>query len=60
MTGLNVTASAILSAYELRKRRGESNERNEVRSHLPATSGMIRQQPAIFDAPDDFNDELTF
>jgi|694.fasta_scaffold68976_5 single-strand DNA-binding protein len=60
MTGLNVTASAILSAYELRKRRGESNERNEFRAYLPSTSGMARQQPAIFDAPGDFNDELAF
>jgi single-stranded DNA-binding protein len=60
MTGLNVTASGILSAYELRKRRGEGNERPEVRSHLPSTSGTARPQPAIFDAPDDFDDEVSF
>jgi single-stranded DNA-binding protein len=60
MTGLNVTASAILSAYELRKRRVEGNERPEVRSHLPSTSGTARPQPAIFDAPDDFDDEVSF
>jgi single-strand DNA-binding protein len=60
MTGLNVTASAILSAYELRKRRGKGNERPEVRSHLPSTSGTARPQPAIFDAPDDFDDEVSF
>lgn len=60
MTGLNVTATAVLSAYELRKRRGESNDRNEVRAHLPHKSGVARRQPAIFDAPDDFNDDLTF
>lgn len=60
MTGLNVTATAILSAYDLRKRRGEIGGQNSMRTNRPNPPGSFPQQAAIFDAGDDFDDELSF
>lgn len=60
MTGLNVTVTALLSAYELRKRRGDPSERNEVRTNVPSSAPSARQQPAIFDETGDWNDEISF
>lgn len=60
MTGLNVTATAILSAYDLRKRRGENSGHTAMRANKPNPQGAVPQRAAIFDAADDFDDELSF
>lgn len=60
MTGLNVTATALLSAYDMRKRRGEGSGHYPVRANNPNAPGAVRQQAAIFDAADDFDDEVSF
>ena len=60
MTGLNVTVTALLSAYDIRKRRGETGERNEARSNVPPPAPSPRQQPAIFDESGDWSDEISF
>lgn len=51
--GLNVTVTGILTAYQIRQRRGDAT---------PATPGNQKsgEPPARFDQADDFVDEISF
>jgi len=58
-TGLNVTVTGVLSAYEVRKRRGESDDRPAHSSDDTGTR-KINERPALFDQAGDFEDEISF
>jgi len=58
MTGLNVTVSGILSAYERRKRSGEPERQSDDREQALSYGRLVnpRTQPA----EEDLNDDLGF
>ncbi len=59
MTGLNVTASGILSAYDRRKRSGESERQSDDQDHTLSYGRLVnpsQNQPA----EEDFSDDLRF
>ena len=61
-TGVNVTVNGVLTAYQIRQKRGESSEPPGDRSSTPAPAPRIprQTQPAIFSGAEDFDDEPVF
>lgn len=58
-TGVNVTVNGVLTAYQIRQKRGEPVETPADRpiSHLSVPRINRQPQPAIFAGADDFDDE---
>ena len=58
-TGVNVTVNGVLTAYQIRQKRGEPVETPSDRpiSHLSVPRINRQPQPAIFAGADDFDDE---
>ena len=58
-TGVNVTVNGVLTAYQIRQKRGEPVETPAERpiSHLSVPRINRQPQPAIFAGADDFDDE---
>ena len=58
-TGVNVTVNGVLTAYQIRQKRGEPVETPAQRpiSHLSVPRINRQPQPAIFAGADDFDDE---
>ena len=58
-TGVNVTVNGVLTAYQIRQKRGEPLETPADRpiSHLSVPRINREPQPAIFAGADDFDDE---
>ena len=58
-TGVNVTVNGVLTAYQIRQKRGEPVETPADRpiSHLSVPRMNRQPQPAIFAGADDFDDE---
>lgn len=61
-TGVNVTVNGVLTAYQIRQKRGEALEPPADRpiSHLSVPRINRQPQPAIFSGADDFDDEPAF
>ena len=58
-TGVNVTVNGVLTAYQIRQKRGEPLETPADRpiSHMSVPRINRQPQPAIFAGADDFDDE---
>lgn len=58
-TGVNITVNGVLTAYQIRQKRGEPVETPADRpiSHLSVPRINRQPQPAIFAGADDFDDE---